>query len=332
MRTVRQVQDVDLRLCRSARFRRSRARAIILICVFSVPALASTPVAAHRPSHKAKHRPAPAVIAEVPAEVAAPPEPPPPPLRPEQLPPTPPQVSWDGALLTIHAENSTLSDVLAAVRARTGATIDIPPAGGGERVVIDLGPAPVREVITSLLYGTEFDYIIQASDTNPDAIRSVVITPRGKEDDSVTIVGSTVSPGTPVRRMPGYSDSGKPAFETEYAPGKKSAKADAAADASAASASDSDSSDTQSASAASSSGNQDGQTAAAAPPDDNAPAASDAPVGSPSAAASAGLSTSESSGSQATTMPEMMQDLQRLYQQRRQIQAQQNQTAQPAAN
>ena len=105
--------------------------------------------------------------------------PPSPLLPPEQVRPSAPQVSYDGKQLTIIADNSTLSDILAAVRARTGAEIDVPTSASGERLaVVRLGPGPAREVLASLLSWTDFDYIIQASVTNPQGIQSVLLVAR----------------------------------------------------------------------------------------------------------------------------------------------------------
>lgn len=114
---------------------------------------------------------------------------PPPPARrvPEQMPPGVPQVSWDGSQLTISADNSTLADILVAIRTRTGAEIDVPPHASHERIAARLGPGPARDVIATLLSWTDFDYIIQASDTDPLGIQSVLLTPRGKAD---TVVAS----------------------------------------------------------------------------------------------------------------------------------------------
>ena len=94
------------------------------------------------------------------------------------MPPNPPQVPWDGEQLTIKSDNSTLADILAAVRTRTGAGIELPEGGASERVAARLGPGPAREVLSSLLSGSDFDYIIQASDEDPLGIQSVFLTPR----------------------------------------------------------------------------------------------------------------------------------------------------------
>src|SRR5258707_285929 len=50
----------------------------------------------------------------------------------------PPQVTYQNGLLTITAANSTLGDILRAVKKQTGADIEVPAAH--DRVVTNLGP------------------------------------------------------------------------------------------------------------------------------------------------------------------------------------------------
>jgi hypothetical protein len=102
------------------------------------------------------------------------------PLTPEQMPPVAPQISWDGEQLAISAENSTLGSILEAVKQTMGADIDVPAAAARERIVVHLGPGPAREVLSSLLAGSSFDYIIQAADDNPLSVQSILLTPRSK--------------------------------------------------------------------------------------------------------------------------------------------------------
>jgi hypothetical protein len=112
------------------------------------------------------------------------------------MPPDVPQVSWDGSQLTINADNSTLADILVAIRTRTGAEIDVPPAASHERIAARLGPGPARDVISTLLSWTDFDYVIQASDTDSLGVQSVLLTPRSKSD---TVVASAGGNGWPRR-------------------------------------------------------------------------------------------------------------------------------------
>ena len=258
--------------------------------------------------------------------------------------PQPPVVSWDGKRLTIDAENSKLEDILLAVRNKTGASIDFPASAAQERVAMHFGPAPAREVLSSLLYGSDFDYVIQAADDDPDGLRSVVLTARGKgdestaADDSVVATGPVKTPG--MRMMRGYAAPSKPAFQAAAeatiaaeqtsadgtAPAADgtappAAESPAATDAVASTAGQSSpASGAESASAGSQSANATSSSA------DGSTVTSDIPPNTTPPATSAGNSGEQSEVSQ------KMQDMVRMFQQRQQIQAQQNQSARTPAN
>jgi len=112
-------------------------------------------------------KPAPSALS-IPLPVA-------PALAPEQMPPLPPQVTYGNGLLTIVASNSTLSDILQAVAARTGATLDAPASLTGQRVAARLGPGPPLDVVADLLAG--LDYIVVGASNDPDAIRNIILSP-----------------------------------------------------------------------------------------------------------------------------------------------------------
>jgi hypothetical protein len=120
----------------------------------------------HKRSPKAAKKPAP-----------DPPPPAPPPLPPtlEQLPALPPQVKYSRGQLTIVTENSTLSDILRAVRTQTGAVVEVPP-NATERVVTHLGPGPAREVLAALLNGSHFNYVMMGSAAHPDSVERLILT------------------------------------------------------------------------------------------------------------------------------------------------------------
>src|SRR5215470_6495913 len=108
------------------------------------------------------------------------PTPPPPPPTPEQMPARPPQVSFKNGQLTIIAQNSTLGDILRAVRLQTGAAIDVPP-NATERVFSKLGPGPARDVLASLLNGSHFNYVMLGSPNDPSVIQHVILTSKTGE-------------------------------------------------------------------------------------------------------------------------------------------------------
>ena len=141
---------------------------MLVLLAFAACAAAKT----HKKSHKAKTKAAVVQPAPEPA-----PAPVPPPLTPEQGPSYPPEVSFQGGQLTIVAKNSTMGDVLTAVRKRTGAAVDMPPAPS-ERVVGRFGPGAPRDVMAQLLNGSHYDYVLVGSPADPGSLQKVVLVAR----------------------------------------------------------------------------------------------------------------------------------------------------------
>ncbi|MGB7847717.1 MAG: hypothetical protein WBL63_19050 [Candidatus Acidiferrum sp.] len=179
-----------------------------------------------------------------------------------------------------------------AVRAVTGADVDLPGGMSGERVTAQLGPGPARKVLSELLGWSNFDYIIQGSDTDPLAIQSVTLLVRTK--------GAAGAAGTAMDAMNRHSTA-------RQVPDAPSAPPDI-------------------------------PEAQASP---EQPAATPAPVAASDNPDPIGLSPADamqkpvvaggaSASSNAGKSPaEMIQDLQQMYQQRRVLQEQQNQAANP---
>jgi hypothetical protein len=114
-------------------------------------------------------------VQPAPEHQPATPPPAPPPSRLEQMPTSAPQVSFNNGQLMIVARNSTLADVLRAVRNQTGAAVEI-PANATERVVGSFGPGPARDVLAVLLNGSHFNYVMLGSAANPNALDRVILT------------------------------------------------------------------------------------------------------------------------------------------------------------
>src|SRR5437762_5356220 len=70
-----------------------------------------------------QQKPTPAIVETPPAVVPPPPQPEVP-LRPEQIPPVPPKIVYQNGLLSVEATNSTLSDILNAIRSKAGIQIE----------------------------------------------------------------------------------------------------------------------------------------------------------------------------------------------------------------
>jgi hypothetical protein len=117
----------------------------------------------------------------------------------DALPAVAPQVSFQNGLLTIIAPNSTLGDVLRAVRQQTSAEIEV-PGNANERVAVRLGPAPPREVMADLLNGSHFNYILLGSPENSSALVRVVLVAKTGPDNPETVAQANATP--PVTAKP----------------------------------------------------------------------------------------------------------------------------------
>jgi hypothetical protein len=97
----------------------------------------------------------------------------PPPAAP---PPKPPViVILANGMLRIRAEKATFAQVLSEVQRQTKAEIAIPAGADKEEVDADLGPAPVLEVLTSLLNGSPYNFILVGSELS---LERVILTRR----------------------------------------------------------------------------------------------------------------------------------------------------------
>jgi hypothetical protein len=149
----------------------------------------------HRKSHK-KPAVAPLVLPPLPSG----------PLRQipmDQLPSAAPHVTYQNGLLTVAAQNATLSEILGDVRRLTGATVDIPQGSGNERVVTQLGPGAPRDVLAQLLNGTSFNYIMVGTMADPNSVVSVVLTPKPSGGEVQTAANTPPPVATFTPMVPG---------------------------------------------------------------------------------------------------------------------------------
>jgi hypothetical protein len=73
-------------------------------------------------------------------------------------------VTFENGLLRILADKATLAQILFEVQRQTRAEIAIPAGAEQEEVVADLGPAPARDVLASLLNGSSYNFIFVGSE------------------------------------------------------------------------------------------------------------------------------------------------------------------------
>lgn len=89
---------------------------------------------------------------------------------PPPAPAPPVAVTFVGGMLRIHADKATLAQVLYEVKMKTQAEIAIPAGAEQEEVIADIGPAPPREVLASLLNGSSYNFIFVGNESTLDRV------------------------------------------------------------------------------------------------------------------------------------------------------------------
>jgi hypothetical protein len=84
-------------------------------------------------------------------------------------------VTFVNGMLTIRTEKATLAQVLFEVQRQTQAEIAIPAGAEQEEVAVDLGPAPARDVLGSLLNGSPYNFIFVGDELS---LERVILTRR----------------------------------------------------------------------------------------------------------------------------------------------------------
>jgi hypothetical protein len=107
-------------------------------------------------------------------------------------------VTYNNGQLTIFAENCTIGDVMRAVRTQTGAVIDLPP-NATERVASRVGPGAPRDVLASLLNGSDFNYVLLGSAADPKAVQHIILTPKPMGGPTNAMAGG--QPFSPAQNM-----------------------------------------------------------------------------------------------------------------------------------
>jgi hypothetical protein len=127
--------------------------------------------------------------------------PPPPPKKIEV------EVQQDGKLRLV-SDKANLAEVLNEIRAQLNADIAVPPGAEQEVVAVMLGPGTQREVISKLLEGSRYNFIIVGTDADANKVERVILSPKStggviaaspSSDEEVAPVAQMQSP--PQRSM-----------------------------------------------------------------------------------------------------------------------------------
>ena len=97
--------------------------------------------------------------------------PPPPPKKVEV------EVQQDGRLRLV-SDKANLAEVLTEIRTHLNADIAVPQGAEQEVVAVMLGPGTQREVISKLLEGSRYNFIIVGTDADANKVERVILSPK----------------------------------------------------------------------------------------------------------------------------------------------------------
>ncbi len=99
------------------------------------------------------------------------------PVRTQDISPRPLVLTYSNGQLTVVAHGAPLSEVLHAISTETGTSVEFPEGTATDRTFVNLGPAPERNVLASLLNGSGFNYIMVGDGINKPLDRLVLTQP-----------------------------------------------------------------------------------------------------------------------------------------------------------
>lgn len=106
----------------------------------------------------------------------------------------PAKVSCHGNTLSISANSSTLGSILTQVEKCAGIHIDVPPAAADVLIFDEIGPGSSRDVVSSLLSSSGFNFVLGASSSDPEKIEELVLLARTRDVDAGPADGRRSSP------------------------------------------------------------------------------------------------------------------------------------------
>ena len=103
-------------------------------------------------------------------------------------------IHFENGMMTIHARNATLSEILFEIQKVTGAEIAIPSGTELDRVAADFGPGTASDVMQQLLNGSGLNFVVVGSETDPNALKSVILSRSSGPADSPSAFAQTSVP------------------------------------------------------------------------------------------------------------------------------------------
>jgi hypothetical protein len=150
------------------------------------------PVTAVQPSPMASPVVSPLAANFTPAPVSAPAT-----MAPAATPEPTATVRYAQGQLTVTSQNASLGTVLKLISTKTGAAIDLAPELQNEPVVAQIGPSPVRDVMSALLDSPKIDYIIMGSGAADGGLQRILVRRRQSFGRTEFAAGGTFQPPPP---------------------------------------------------------------------------------------------------------------------------------------
>jgi len=115
-------------------------------------------------------------------------------------------IEFANGQMTIHSGGATLSEILYQIQKVTGAEIAIPSGTELDKVAADFGPGTPSEVIGELLNGSGLNFVVVGSETNPNLLRSVILTRKSELAEGPSI-GMNSASATAESAEPEYQEA-----------------------------------------------------------------------------------------------------------------------------
>jgi hypothetical protein len=138
-------------------------------------------------------------VAALPPANASSPEPPPAPPAPKKV-----EITFQDGRLRLVSNKASLAEVLNEIRTHLNADILVPAGAEQEVVAVALGPSTPRDVISKLLDGSRYNFIIVGTDADANQVERVVLSPK------TVIAESALAPPPPVAQTQSPDGSADP--------------------------------------------------------------------------------------------------------------------------
>jgi hypothetical protein len=158
----------------------------------------STKTSTAKPPAHHHHHAKPVAATVAPAPVA-----PPPPLPPAEQPPNPATINFNNGVLSVHAQNSSLVNILVQIQHLTGLVID--GLSHDQRVYGQYGPGTVSATLSALLDGSGYDFVIVGGGGGHAAARLILSAP-GSAGAPATAAAAAAAPDVVSNPEPPPSD------------------------------------------------------------------------------------------------------------------------------